>query len=132
MIAFLLSCKSTEIYENHSESSVKSPESSPTKTTASTQNQASEDRIVTEHATFKTVQTNDYDWIDIYFNSETEATGIIKLYTISGDEILNKSTKVRKGKNSARISTLDFLVGMYLLVVDIDGRILSGTISVAR
>ncbi|MCO5250426.1 MAG: T9SS type A sorting domain-containing protein [Candidatus Kapabacteria bacterium] len=72
------------------------------------------------------------NWVDIYFHSEKEATGIIKLYTIDGDEILNKTTKVHQGKNSARISTGDFPVGMYLLVVNIDGRILSGTISVAR
>lgn len=72
------------------------------------------------------------NWVDIYFQSENEATGIIKLYTIDGDEILNKTTKVHKGKNSARISTGDFPVGMYLLVVNIGGHILSGTISVAR
>jgi hypothetical protein len=71
-------------------------------------------------------------WVDIYFNSESEANGIIKLYTISGDEILNKTSKVRKGKNSARLSTGDIPSGMYLLIIDIDGHILSGTISVAR
>ncbi len=72
------------------------------------------------------------DIIDIYFNSKENSDSEISIYSLMGEEMLTKTIKVRKGKNSTRLSTIDLPPTLYYLKIDIDGKIMTKPVMVAR
>ncbi len=72
------------------------------------------------------------DWIDIYFNSEVASESKLAIYSLMGEEMLTKTIKVREGKNSTRLSTIDLPPSQYYLKINIEGKIMTQSVMVAR
>jgi len=72
------------------------------------------------------------NWIDIYFNSEVASECKLAIYSLMGEEMLTKTIKVREGKNSTRLSTIDLPPSQYYLKINIEGKIMTQSVMVAR
>jgi hypothetical protein len=72
------------------------------------------------------------DIVDVYFNSKVNSESEISIYSLMGEEVMSKSIKVKHGRNSTRLSTRDLPSALYYLKINIDGKLMTKPIMVAR